>query len=204
MTKESTPVSVVDVLRRQMERTLAMLQRLIDDCPVDAWEGDGKSPAVWQHIYHSLLGLGVWLRWPAPEVRLPDFHTDGADMEIGCEPAYSRELLSDHARDVFAQVRDYFDHLTPENVTEELTLRGNRFTRADLVLGQIRHVQHHVGCMHSQLRRRTTYNLDWIGYGESDRASEQPRNGSPLDVAGLEANVGTDEILRSIREVRER
>jgi hypothetical protein len=165
---QSAQTGIVAVLQRQIETTLEMLQRVIAECPAGTWTTDEPSLAIWQHAYHSLLGLSIWLRWPAPAIVLPAFHREGVDLQIGASPAYAREIVEDYRQEVFQKVRSYFTLLTTENLTEELILRGIRFTRIDLILGQIRHVQHHVGCMHSQLRRRTGSAPAWIGYGDSE------------------------------------
>ena len=165
---ETAQTSMVTVLQRQMESTLAMLQRAVAECPASAWTTNEPSLAIWQHAYHSLLGLSIWLHWPEPVIAFPAFHREGVDLQVGASPAYAREIIETYRQEVFQKVQDHFALLTPENLTEELILRGIRFTRADVIVGQTRHVQHHVGCMHSQLRRRAGSSPAWIGYGESE------------------------------------
>jgi hypothetical protein len=145
-----------------------MLRQVIDRCPHELWDAAGPdTPAVWQHVYHALLGLRIWLHWPVPAIRLPDFHRDDADMQPGSKPAFSREKMAAFAAEVFGEVDAFLARLTPENALEVLTIRGREFARADLVLSQIRHVQHHVGWASAELRSRGGVTLEWAGYGES-------------------------------------
>lgn len=165
-TASTTPVTMIEILQRQLQPTLQMLANAIDTCPEAAWEGDNQSPAIWQHAYHTLVSLAIWLHWPSPALVFPPFHREGRDMQVGDSPAYTRELLKGYRTQVYQQIADYFAKLTPENLTEVLTLRGKTFTRADFIVGQISHTQYHVGCMNSQLRRRTGTAPGWIGYGD--------------------------------------
>lgn len=162
MTEQGQSVDMVMVLRRQLDATLAMLERAIAECPDSAWTTDEKCLAVWQQAYHTLLSLAIWLHWPTPTIAFPAFHRQGVDDTIGAAPAYSREVIEEYRKEVYAVVADYFARLTPENLMEVLVLRGQSHTRADIVMGQIRHAQHHVGCIHAQLRRRTGTSPKWI------------------------------------------
>ena len=166
-TASTSPVDMIGIFQRQMKPTLQMLANAIDACPETTWEGDGQSPAIWQHAYHTLVSLAIWLHWPTPAMVFPPFHRDGSDLKIGDGPAYTRELLQDYRIQVYQQITDYFAKLTPENLTEVLKLRGQAFTRVDFILGQISHTQYHVGCMNSQLRRRTGSAPEWVDVGES-------------------------------------
>jgi hypothetical protein len=157
--------SVVGILRRQFQSSQTMLANVIRTCPDSAWSAG--TPGIWQHAYHVLLGNAIWLRWPEPSISFPSFHHEGAgELVHGETPVFSRSLVEEYQRQVQADVAAYFERLTEASLREELTLRGTTFTRADLIVGQMRHIQHHVGCMHTQLRQRTGTAPPWVGFGE--------------------------------------
>ena len=47
----------------------------------------------------------------------------------------------------------------------EVEIMGARLSLADLVLDQTRHMQHHVGAMHTRLRRHLGSAPPWVGLG---------------------------------------
>lgn len=154
-----------EILRRQFASSQEMLANVIRSCPESAWAA--TEPGIWQHAYHVLLSLAIWLHWPEPVIAFPAFHHEGAgELLPGAGPIYSKEAIEAYQREVGEIVDSWFAQVNDDLLREELTLRGTRFTRADLLLGQIRHTQHHVGCMHVILRQKAGSAPSWVGYGE--------------------------------------
>jgi uncharacterized damage-inducible protein DinB len=167
MKTEPPNLTLGQILGRQAEPTLSMLEEILRTCPADAWgQTHADRPAIWQQVYHVLLGLSIWLHWPRPTVQLPEFHRDQADMVPGVESVWTQEFLAPFARRVLAKAREYLRKLETVDPMETMEIRGQWFTRADLVLSQIRHVQHHVGNIHAEMRRQTGANPPWHGVGE--------------------------------------
>ena len=159
---------IVSILRRQMSPTLTMLGRVLEACPDELWAEDDGGIPVWQEAYHSLVGVFFWLRddMSAP-FEFPPFHNEDAGMMVkGAGPPIPRELILDYHRQACRRCEEVFDGLTPGKLTEQVCLNGINFTLADRILSQIRHVQHHTGCMYSLLRRRLGEGPDWAGFGE--------------------------------------
>jgi hypothetical protein len=158
---------LIDILQRQFEATLEMLGRVIDECPDEVWDVQEEPAPIWQQLYHSLIGLDFWIRDPESAFQPQPFHTDEAGMLKGrAEPTITRQQIAAYRDLVFNRCQQVFDHLTPDGLVRDVDAGGVMLTLADHVLDQIRHVHHHVGSMHSQLRRRTGSHPIWVSYNE--------------------------------------
>ena len=160
-------VSIADILRRQFRPTLDMLERAIDSCPDEVWDARDDGHAFWQEAYHALIGLHFWLRRPGEGFQPAPFHSEeAANLGDVAGPGVTREQIDAYRRDVYARCDAVLEGLTSAGAVEAEEMRGRKLTLADRLLTQVRHVQHHVGCMHSTLRRRTGATPDWVGFGE--------------------------------------
>ncbi len=162
-----TGPTILDVIRRQLEPTLEMLQEVIDECPEELWDAGHGNVPLWQQAYHSIYWLHAWARdWTRP-FEPPVFHTrEALDMAAGATPVFTRQQLADYLGRVRAECDAFLRGFTPESLVEEQEAFGVKWTPADRLLGQIRHVQHHVGSMHTVLYGQTGRVPRWIGYGE--------------------------------------
>ena len=67
---------------------------------------------------------------------------------------------------VFSDCESFLGTITPELLTQETEAFRKEWTVADRILIQTRHIQHHVGTMHSILKRKTGSTPHWIGFNE--------------------------------------
>jgi hypothetical protein len=155
------------MLRRHWEPTAEMLRRAIEACPEEVWtQADGNLP-VWEHAFHAVMWMDAWLRVAGEKFEPAPFHCDAAvAMKPEAGPVVSREQMREYLKTVVTRRARFMEELTDAVLLEHDGVMGDRFTRADRLLGQIRHVQHHVGCMSAILRRRTGTGVDWVGWGE--------------------------------------
>jgi uncharacterized damage-inducible protein DinB len=159
--------TMMDLLRRHLQPALDMLANAVKACPDDVWDAaDGTAP-IWQQAYHTLFWLEAWLPCWGHEVERPAFHTDEAlNLTRGASPVITRRQMEGYMEQVYSELESYLDSIPVESLTEETTAFGQTWTVADRILTQIRHVQHHVGSMHSILKRRTGRAPEWLGYNE--------------------------------------
>jgi hypothetical protein len=164
---DASPLTMVDIIYRQLEATITMLQNAIAACPDDLWVAKGDGPAIWQQAYHATFWLFAWARdWNTP-FETPAFHSQEAlELRPGATPVITREQLAAYARDAREACLPYLRTLTPEALLETREAFGKSWTTADRIFSQLRHVQHHVGAMHAQLGKRATQPLQWIAFNE--------------------------------------
>lgn len=159
--------TISGVLRRNWEPTVVMLRRAIEGCPEEAWAVEDGNLALWEHAFHAVVWVDVWLRVAGEKWEKSAIHCDAAvGMKPGAGPVISREEMLGFLEAVLARRGRFLEALTDEVLLEHDGVMGAPWTRADRLLGQIRHVQHHVGCMSAILRRRTGKGVDWAGWGE--------------------------------------
>lgn len=168
MTRTSGNVStIVEILRRQFEPTLEMLRRAIQECSDEVWDAKDEEAPFWQQAYHTLFWLDFWLSDPDEGFEPPSFHGRDAValVQTSC-PSFSREQIEGYLEEVYAKCGKLLDGLTLDALDQESQISGKRWTVGDRLLGQLRHVQHHVGYMNCMLRRKAGSAPGWIGFNE--------------------------------------
>lgn len=156
--------TLIDIMRRQLEKSIAMLHDIIKECPDDVWLVDDGIAPIWQQAYHSIFSLNAWVRDLSRPFDEPPFHSSEAQALVkGATPVITREQMAGYLRLVEGECNYFLNNLTLELLIEEEKVHGKIWTPADRIIGQIRHVQHHIGAMHATLRRKTNASLQWIG-----------------------------------------
>ncbi|MDP6355281.1 MAG: DinB family protein [Planctomycetota bacterium] len=165
-TKSHQPTTA-DILLRHLEPTLEMLRNAIEECPEEAWHVETENAPFWQQAYHILIGLDFFLRDDAVPFKPPPFHTDeAAGLDPGAKPVIPRDEISGFMNQVFQQTQEYLSSQTEQSVTGEVQWGEHKWSPADRVLAQLRHVSHHLGSMQSMLRRHTGIAPGWLGFSE--------------------------------------
>lgn len=155
------------ILRRQFMPVLQMMRQAIVDCPDSVWADEDGNRPIWQQAYHAISGIGFFFRDPAEPPAFPAFHCDDAAMmNAGAKPVMSRQQILDYLEQMQARSERLFEKLTDRTLLDEHEFFGRRFTWADRILSQTRHIQHHVGTICAQLRRKTGTGPQWRGFQE--------------------------------------
>jgi hypothetical protein len=158
---------IAEALRRQLGPCVEMLAAGIDASSEELWDERSAGPPVWAQIYHTLFWLDAWLRdWSRP-LEYPPFHVKEA-LELRSVPAgsISRPAMREYLAKVSSDVDSHLASLTPESVQEPTVAFGKPWTPLDRILGQIRHVQHHVGYLNAVLRAGGCAPVAWAGFQE--------------------------------------
>lgn len=152
------------ILQRQLTKSVLMLYDIINQCPEDCWSADDDIAPVWQQVYHAAYSLNAWVRDLSKDVIAPAFHSPEAQQLVkGAGPVITREQMLEYLKKVHADCNSFLHGLTLESLTHEEEVCGRMWSPADRVIGQIRHVQHHIGAIHCVLRRDANVSLRWIG-----------------------------------------
>ncbi len=158
---------LAEVLLRQLESTFVMIAEVIWTCSPEQWRRRGPNPPLWQQTYHVLFWTSAWLRPFDHPMRAPAFHQDCyRDMIDSPLPALTQEQLSEYLHDVSDQSTGFATSLDDETLLTEMKVGGRRWTPADIIVSQIRHLQHHAGSMNSVLRAGGGRPARWHGYNE--------------------------------------
>jgi DinB family protein len=156
---------LAEMFRRQFGAALAMLENAIAACPEELWRDRSRKPEFWYVAYHALFFLDFYLTDseegfapPAP-FTLAELDPAGVLPE---RPYTKAELLSylEHGR---AKCRALIAALTEENARERRRMLSFDGSLAELLLYNLRHVQHHAGQLNLILRQDTNDAPRYVG-----------------------------------------
>jgi hypothetical protein len=176
---EEIDVAIERVLISQYGATLRMLRSTVEACPETLWTDAGFRNRFWHVAYHTLRYTHLYL---APSVEAfvpwekgrPETHYLGpmpdpphAEPKIG-DP-YSRSEILEYGERIAAMVAPRVRALPLDGPSGFPWLP---FTRLELHLYNIRHVQHHTGQLAGRIRDRCGVGIDWVGMDKEAGSAE--------------------------------
>lgn len=155
----------------QFEAALAMLRQCIQQCPAELWESTVAEMTVRQIAYHTLFFVDVYLSPDEQAFTLRPLHEIGGDetQPVIC-PGLDQATTLGYLEVCLEKLRTTLAGETEETFRGESGFARLRFSRAELHLYNLRHVQHHTGQLSAHLRRldensRGRESLRWISTG---------------------------------------
>jgi hypothetical protein len=143
----------------QLGGALDMLENAIAACPDEIWRAGQPPRALWYVTYHTLFFLDLYTYGtvegfapPAP-FTLDELNPDG----VYPDQVYSRDELGAYLRACRDKCRAAIVTMTDETAARRCRFEWVEATYGDLLLGTMRHVQHH------------TAQLNWV-LGETGKA----------------------------------
>jgi uncharacterized damage-inducible protein DinB len=157
---------MLSVLRRQLEPTFQMIADVIDKCPESSWIDARSGRPLWQQVLHALIGIQFWFRESSEAFIPPDFG-QGSVPDLDEAPTFevSKDTVRAYMQTMHARAEAFFDSLDDRRLLSTTSLY-DKFTYGDLILGQIRHIQHHVGYCGALMRTGGAGVPKWKGHGE--------------------------------------
>ncbi len=143
---------------------LDMMEKLINDSPDSIWNEHRGGFVFWQQILHALTGAKFWLRCEKSDFQEP-FASRKVYPELDGKPEnnLTREELHSLFADVKSACEAYFSGQTPESLIQPCPLY-DKISKLDVIFGQVRHIQHHIGCCNAILREAGEKAADWVDY----------------------------------------
>lgn len=148
---------------RQFGAALDMLENAIHACPPQLWRGSQK-PEFWYLVFHTLFWLDLYLSDSLGKFAPPSpFTLDELDEDSESpKEAYTREELQsylDHGR---RKCRMLIESLTDERAAERCGFQWVDCTVGELLLYNMRHVQHGAAQLNLILRQQTDSAPHWV------------------------------------------
>ncbi len=161
-----TTTTMLAVLRRQLDPTLQMVADLVDSCPTSSWLDSSSGRPFWQQILHALTGVRFWMREASQPFSPPDFGR-GAIPDLDQAPSFDvdKATVKAYVASIRSTADAFFGALDDQKLLATSSIY-EKCTYADLILGQIRHIQHHVGYCNCLLHTGGVRPTKWLGYGE--------------------------------------
>jgi hypothetical protein len=145
---------VKQILIGQFDASLCMMNLCVQACRPEHWEGKIANDTFRQVAYHSLFFTDLYLSPGEEGFKLRNFHHRGGD-ERG--PTASLGLAKDETLSYLAICRqkmlDTIGSETPQSLEAPSGFSWLRFSRGELHVYNIRHLQHHTGQFSAYLRK---------------------------------------------------
>ena len=159
-------ISLNKIIVRQFEPAFRMLRALMDNCPKALWSQKNIEPPIWQQFYHVLYGLDYWFSKTRETFVAPQFGS-GINSVLG-EPSTGvieqTELLG-YLDFVMKKAMDFIEEVPEEDLAVSSALYA-KWTNLDVMLEQLRHLQHHVGYMNRVYLKCKIRPVEWEYYEE--------------------------------------
>ncbi len=160
MSKEDT--SILCVLRRQLDPSYRMISDLIEACPEALWTSNLSGKPFWQQIMHVLIGIQFWFREAEEEFTVPDLGQGPIpDLDIIATFSLTKGQVKEYQELMAKRIAEFFSNMDDKRLMTASSIY-DKYTYADIVIGQIRHFQHHVGYCNSVLHSNDVKPTKWL------------------------------------------
>lgn len=164
---------VQQLLTSQFEASLSTLGLSLEHCPDSIWNAPVARYPFCQVAFHTLFFTDVYLGLNPDALRAQPFHQANTALFGDYEQMEDREPVSLYDR---AQLRSYLAFCRDKArvtiaVETEVSLAAKAdfprktFSRAELHVYNIRHIQHHAAQLILRLRLDTAVDIPWVGAG---------------------------------------
>lgn len=151
------------ILTAQFEAALCMLNDCLQKCPEEHWDGKIANDTFRQVAYHTLFYVDYYLSANEKAFQLRDCHRRGGDERSSTQA--SEGLSKDETLAYLAvcrqKVLETLASEGAESLQHESGFSRLPFSRGELHLYNIRHVQHHTGQLSAYLRRIVEDKTSW-------------------------------------------
>ncbi|MGH2571578.1 MAG: DinB family protein, partial [bacterium] len=152
-----------DAIWRQFGASIDMLEGAIRACPDDLWDDRSQQPVVWRLAFHTLFWLDLYLSGAVEGFSPPaPFGLD--ELEWGGAPprVYSKEELLGYLEHCRRKCRATMASLTEAKAREIREFRWGRVSFEELLVYNLRHVQHGAAQLNLVLRREAGTAAPWV------------------------------------------
>jgi len=153
-----------NIIWSQFGAAIDALGLAIDMCPESLWGDRTKQPEFWYTTYHALFWLDLYLSESLETFQPPEpFNLDELDP-AGILPArvYTQAELRDYLAHGRAKCRQVIAALTPERAHAQCGFEWVDMSVGELLLYNLRHVQHHAAQLNLLLRHATGAAPHWV------------------------------------------
>ena len=152
---------------------LLTLKKCVQQCPEHLWNAPVVNLKYSQVVFHALFFTDVYLGPNLAALREQTFHRDNPDFfadyeELEDRPpvrAYSKPQLELYVRHCDVKARDVLALETEDELAAEAGFDWLPFSRAEVHVSNVRHLQHHAAQLSLHLNQRTGAGVGWVRSG---------------------------------------
>ena len=154
-----------ETLWRQFGAAIDMLENAIRHCPDDLWADRSRYHEVWYMAYHTLFWLDLYLSGPIEGFTPPPPFTLVELDPAGLLPdrVYTKDELLTYLEHGRKKCRETIAGLTDESAAKRYRFGWGEVNMVELLLYNMRHVQHHTAQMNLILRQSIDSAPRWVG-----------------------------------------
>lgn len=157
------------ILWQQFGASIEMLENAVSACPEELWADRSKKTPVWYLVFHTLFWLDLYLTGaeegfaPPPPFTLDELEPEGKLPE---RPYTSAELQTylEYCR---LKCYETINTLTEEQAQRLCTFGWGEVSFAELLLYNMRHVQHGTAQLNLHLRQTVDSAPAWLSHTKS-------------------------------------
>jgi len=154
-------------IQQQFHAAIDMLGNAIEACPDSVWSGQPPR-AFWYLAFHTLFFLDLYLS----ECEEPRFHppppfglTELAPGSVPPERAYGKDELLGYLEHCRKKLDAVMAGMTEAWVASPCPFDYRAMSNGELLLYNMRHVQHHAAQLNMRLRQETDSAPRWVSKG---------------------------------------
>src|SRR5277367_6485190 len=153
-------------IRQQFHAAIDMLGNAIEACPDSVWSGKGRS-AFWYLAFHTLFFLDLYLS-SEDESQFrpqPPFSLTELDEDTLPERVYRKDELLVYLEHCRKKLDVVMEGMTESWTTDPCPFEFRAMSNGELLLYNMRHVQHHAAQLNLLLRQTTNSAPRWVAKG---------------------------------------
>jgi hypothetical protein len=152
------------VIWQQLGAAIDMLENAMAACPDELWSDRSQRPEFWYVVYHTLFFLDLYLSGSVEGFVPPEpFTLDELDPAgVLPERPYTKEELQAYLEHGRAKCRATIEGLTEEKARRLCRFEWIELSGLEILLYNLRHVQHHAAQLNLILRQKTDSAPRWV------------------------------------------
>ena len=162
-----------ELLNSQFEASFCMLRQCLDGCPPAQWNAPVGQLQFCQVAFHALFYSDVYLGRDLAALRQQPFHQQHAGVfadyeELKKRPqqaVYETDFIGDYLQHCRAKALQAVASETVASLQQRPGFDWLPFSRAEVHVYNIRHLQHHVAQLSLRLRLDADVEIPWVGTG---------------------------------------
>lgn len=167
------------LIAHQFEAALCTLNACVDRCADTAWNSRVANYKFCQVVFHTLFYTDLYLGQDEESLPRQSFHLNNGPFFGDYEEFEDRAPVRLYDK---ASIRIYLEHCrnkasaviaaeTAATLSARSGFKSRDFSRAELHVQNIRHIQHHTAQLSLRLRLDANEGIPWVGSGWREAAS---------------------------------
>ncbi|MCX7029364.1 MAG: DinB family protein [Spirochaetes bacterium] len=159
--------SFCDAIGRQLGAAIDMLDNAMAACPDSLWDDGSRQHAFWYIAYHTLFWLDLYLAGSVEGFAPPAPFTLEELDPAGVIPGrpYAKEALRGYLAHCRRAGETAIGAMNAERAGRRCRFGWGEADYLELLLYNLRHVQHHVGQLNLMIRQKTGSAPRWVALG---------------------------------------